>query len=631
MPDAGTGPAVVEHAKQIAARSRTGAMRLWAAARDRLTRLAARLRHGVRAAAACGRVGLAIMLVAAALLSRGLVRTGAGWRVQRGGRALARRLEALALAATRLAMVCLAACRASVERAIRAAHWAMGTDADAGEALASANQLDEDFEIVSVGGTGWGRRLSRGARIGRAAAIVGTVGIAVILAVGGPGAALSFAGSGWDQLANRINPKLPINALPIHLNASSWVAERLPGDAFRVRGIELRPSPADPRVAYACWPDHPNGGTGPAPVSLYVTHNGARSWVALDAPIASATLCRLVPDAADAWRVVLLTYASDLGTCAPPNVFASDDFGVSWARVGLPATLRPACDLAFFSLRGRLFAWSGSAQNTLAEGPTAQLLTSVDAGANWSQAFPNLPAGVVVTLVAAHGDGSVLALLSPAADRASPAGPATRTLWCAEPGMGQWIPIGQIPPGTTRVVASDDPDRPAGCQWSTLYALGFSGGDEGALGVVGQVAVATKGNGWRSIPPLADVGGASGIPLGDDGRVLAVGSGGTLLIDVPYFGSGSLGIGSPEHVIWGWDPVSGRWLRDYHVEPGNATIEGYAWDHSQGSGSPRLVVWLYSLNWGLPAFTGIFQSTFAPAPVAPAGLPGALAPTGGSA
>lgn len=614
------GPGVVSRARRVAGRMRATVPRVWAAGRGRVWNVAAVLRCWALRAGVAGRVRLALAWTVATLV------WGAGMagarRVRRRGLVHGHRLNAQMWVAARRVLPWLIACLNSRVRVVMGALRAVCARASAA-AAPDADQPDDGLEIVSAGGIpAWGQRLSPRARVGRAITMVGAVCLAIFVAVGGPGTALALVGSGWDELFGGVNPRPLVNALPIHLNASNWAAARLPGDAFRIRGIQLRPSPGDPGVAYACWPEHPTRGTEAAAVQLYVTADGAHSWTALHAPVTSAAQCRLVLDAADPRRVLLLTYPGDPAMCGPPGVFASDDGGTTWTPVGLPASLPPGCDLAFFSLGGRLFAWSGRAQTALAEGPAAQLLTSVDEGASWSPAFPHLPAGVVVTLVAAHMDGSLLALLSPAADQVSPARPATRTLWCAAPGMAQWSPIAQIPPGTERVLASDDPGGMVGCRWGTLYALGFIAGDAAGVGAASQIAVSTQGDGWRDVPPLRDVGGAPGLPLGTDGLALTVGPAGTLLIDVPYSGNGPTGIGAPQRVIWAWDPATGRWLRDYQAEPGNASIEGYAWDHSQGQAAPRLVIWLYSLNWGMPAFTGIFKSNFAPRPMAPAGLPG---------
>jgi hypothetical protein len=162
---------------------------------------------------------------------------------------------------------------------------------------------------------------------------------------------------------------------------------------------------------------------------------------------------------------------------------------------------------------------------------------------------------------------------------------------------------------------SSDPAPSADCDWGSVYAASYQGGSDPTApdAQVARMQVSVGGE-WRDVSALPISGAARDLPLGEDGRILGVGPGGLLLVHVLYTGPPSglaNGLASPSHVMWGWDPATGRWLRNWHVEPSNATLEGFAWDHTHGSGAPQLVLWLYVLNAGSPAITAIFRATIA--------------------
>lgn len=486
-------------------------------------------------------------------------------------------------------------------RAARAACARMGQapQEDAGdldELEIREDDLTSDGLADSRGAPMWVSRLAPRARVTRAALIAGTVGLALFVVLGGPSSALD----GLRQWASSLAPP-PATAAPRpQLNASFWAARRVPYAALHVRGITLAPSAAASDVAYACWVDRHAAPSGASVVNLYLTTDGARSWSALPAPPGAAGQCQIVPDAADAQRLLFVLLPPRGDTCAPPRVYDSANRGATWQAVAAPAALANACDLTFFQVRGALYAWSPAAQ--AGGGPAAHLLTSSDEGVTWQPVFDGAEAGGAVALVAAHASGALLVL-------AGASGRAQRTLWCRATPGAPWQSLGALPPGTNAAFAADGQHTESGCSWGTLYAAGYGpGSDPTTLRLEIR-----SGQGWKMVPPLPIPAAAGNLPLGGDGHILSVGPDGILLVATNYSGPGvgvTAGGTSPAHTIWGWEPRTGRWLTDIHIEPANSTIDGFIWDESQ-PGPPRLICWVYTLNGGIPAFTGVFRAAFA--------------------
>jgi hypothetical protein len=454
----------------------------------------------------------------------------------------------------------------------------------------------------------WTARLSVRARAWRGLLIVGTVALALFVVVGGPATLLADV----QQWAASFPAPRVAAAAPPRLNASFWVARRIPYQALDARGIILAPSATDSALAYACWVDGRSGQAATPPVNLYVTADGARSWQALQAPPDQARACQPIADTADSARLLLVLTPSSAGDCATPGVYASADRGANWHTVALPGALAGACDPTFALARGIIYAWSPAAQAQGSGGPAAQLLISGDYGLSWRPAFATVPANATVALVAARANGALLVLVS--VPGAHPASAPAATLWCRATADAAWQALAALPAGTSTAYAANGQPSGRGCSWGAIYAAGYATGDDPSIT---RLAV-SSGRGWQTLPPLPVAATASESPVTPDGRVLSVGPDDTLLVAIPYSGPGigvTAGAATPAHTFWGWDPHSGRWLEDVHIAPANSSIDGFVWDYTQ-NGAPRLFCWVYTLNAGVPAFTGLYRASFA-APSAP--------------
>jgi hypothetical protein len=435
--------------------------------------------------------------------------------------------------------------------------------------------------------------------------VIGALLVVICIALSGPAFLVSLAAQTWQQVHARLVPPVPTAPPPPSLRASQWAAIGLPSDRAFVRDVIFRPATSTPLVAYICGLSVPTGGTGGAPLALYVTWDGAHSWQALASPVVASATCDFVVDVNQPQHVVLLTTVGAQGSCDAPNVYLSATWGATWQPVTLPPPLDAACAPSFYLVNGRLYAWSQDGRYAAGGPPGSPLMASDDDGATWSTAFEGLSASALPSILGAHADGSLLVrVVDGGSFDTSPA--AAPALWCRDGVSGRWSLLADLPGLSSDVVFSANP-AVAGCSWAPLYAFYAFAASSGGQSGVASLAV-LRGSSWHVLPAVP-VDGASGRQtVGAVERVLGVGTGGTLLLDVPDT-SAIADASSPPYVIWGWNPPGGTWQRDDQEEPGNARIDGFSWDDSQAA-APKAVLWLFSVNWGVPAFTGVFRSSF---------------------
>jgi hypothetical protein len=432
----------------------------------------------------------------------------------------------------------------------------------------------------------WARRLPPRLRIQRAIVVTTALLLTLLVVLAGP-AALTALAEAWQQLAGSPMPLVSSSAPT--LLSSAWTAATLPAGVPGAANVALRPSPADPDIAYACWVTGPPG--GPGGLQLAATTDGARSWHALASPLPAASGCALLADAIDPQRALLLAFPLTRLDCDSPLVFATGDGGTDWSEVPLPYTVLPTCDPALLALGGTLYLWSGDGAAGL--GP-ARLLASADGGTSWQTVAGGLPAGMAVMLVAGRVDGALLALVCP------PDGGAGCALWDRPAGhpSPSWQQLGAVPGSFPLVYAASAalPASSVGGGWGPLYVL-VRPGAEPAADAVG-IQVWTHGGAWRILPPVQLPGGRVRTADGRALRLLAVGPGGMLLMEVPgamspTAVSASVDTGPVQSgALFAWVPEAGHWVGPLPAEPGNAAVAGLSWDGRDPGLSPRLVLWL---------------------------------------
>ncbi len=504
------------------------------------------------------------------------------------------------LATLRAALAAIAArAMAAVGDAARAAH-APGADLEL--------PGEETWELLPEPAARRQVAIAQGKAL-RSLGLVAALAFVLFVVLDGPATATEAARTAWLQYVEGRTQRAA-NALGATLNASDWIAARLPAAALYTRGITLRPAPSDPQTAYACWhvTGGPDGNAGP--LLVYATHDGARSWSVLVPPVAQTSQCDLIVDVADPERVLIEVAPAGGAGCAAPLLFASADGGGRWDRVAVPKGLQAVCDLSLLSDRGWLYAWSPSAQRQLRDTPAAQLLTSANEGATWRPAIAGLASGTLASVIAGRADGALLTLVR----SGSVVGQAqSAELWCSARPGAPWTPVSAVPADTPVVLAANESYASHGCDWGALYAARYStAAGLPAAGAAPSLIETSSPSGWHALPSLPLAGAAQYLPAGDGADVLGVGPSGVLLVQVVYTGGGGTlyqGGATSAHSVWGWEPSSKRWLLDTHPEPVNSFMEGLSWNASATHGAPQVVLWLYTLNAGVPAFTGIFRST----------------------
>lgn len=468
-------------------------------------------------------------------------------------------------------------------------------------------------------GPEWTRPRSRRARAWRLGLTLAVLALALAVVVEGPLSQLLLAPRPSTPRVTRIAPGLT----GPHLDSTGWAPAPVPRGTQDVRTIDVRPSPTDANVGYACWLA---GGLGPAPepLRISVSVDGERSWQTAKAPALAASACQLIPDAAAASHVVaLVDTAAITDTCASSAAYASADGAQTWSAIAWPSALRGACDAwrAIFSLNGRLFVWSPYYQQTSPRAPGALLYRSDDNGRTWQVVDP-APGDDTVAVVAGHVDGSVLVFANPIPGAVTGSTPLPR-LWSSPDGGTTWTALGTTPAGTSLVYASGEPTPPVDGGWGTVYAVALPP-DMEANAPVSPVAIdMSTASGWQAVRPLPEPDALPSQPLGLDGGILGVGPGGVLLVTVVYTADTSginNGLLAPPHMIWGWDPGTRAWLPDYDIVPSNTEVEGFSWARPPG-GAERIVILVFTINAGLPPFTGLFRATVV-APKASGGVGG---------
>jgi hypothetical protein len=504
------------------------------------------------------------------------------------------------LATLRAALAAIAArAMAAVGDAARAAH-APGADLEL--------PGEETWELLPEPAARRQVAIAQGKAL-RSLGLVAALAFVLFVVLDGPATATEAARTAWRQYVEG-RTQHAANALGATLNASVWIAARLPVAAFHTRGITLRPAPSDPQTAYACWhgAHGPDGNAGP--LLVYATHDGAYSWSALVPPVAQTSQCDLIVDVADPERVLIEVAPAGGAGCAVPLLFASADGGGRWDRVAVPQGLQAICDLSLLSDRGWLYAWSPSAQRQLRDAPAAQLLTSANDGATWRPAIAGLATSTLASVLDGRADGALLTLV-----RSSNVDGHTLAaeLWCSASPGAPWTPVSAVPADAPVVFAASDSHDLHGCDWGALYAARYSTAD--GLPMAGAVPTRIQTNspsGWHALPSLPLAGAAHDLPAGDGADILGVGSSGILLVEALYTsGAGPFYQGgvTPARSVWGWEPNSKRWLLDTHPEFVNSFVEGISWGTSATHGPSQVTLWLYTLNAGDPAFTGVFRST----------------------
>jgi hypothetical protein len=438
----------------------------------------------------------------------------------------------------------------------------------------------------------WDRRLSGRARLGRAAALVATVLVALVILIAPTG----LPGSIWRQLTGSQHPTSQTTPVPwsipsqlpegrtATLSMTGWQVIPVP-EGGRSQ-IDFTPFPNDPAKIFACAAVRNIPGKGPlaGPIKLWRTYDSGQHWQILPSlPSLTADTCVVLVATGATERVLLLAHTtSATGSCLSLRLLLSENDGDSWTALspphpGIADTNPERCD-AWVSSRS-IFWYEAGVCRTSGQSVCYELLRSDDGGDTWLPADQDLTAGSgSFTPIWTNEDGGQTLYASYSYPGSHPA----MVLWVTHNSGSDWQPVKPFPPNTrTNTFATQEPGI-ADAYPSNIIYRELIGPPETTLH---NVAEGSGSNTWATLPPLP----ALGTDAHHDGiaQVLGVASAGDLLVLGPGPGSASSGQQSgtsPPDWLWVWNPVIGRWESApvaLPVIPEGATI---SWGPVTGSG-----------------------------------------------
>jgi hypothetical protein len=457
-------------------------------------------------------------------------------------------------------------------------------------------------------------RLRRRAKLARSLLITATIGLPLVLLLH----AIQASAAGQRPIARSATPRPQLAGSPSRAVAP-WLAGTARRDSADLAGgaLDIQPAGTDSAVVYACWVDaQPDpSGTAAAAGSLHLaaSDDGAYTWRTLSSPVARATACHLTPDGGDARRLALTT---QVGTdtdsaCPSAHTFLSADGGRHWSALILPGVLADGCTptlaaraspgAAGFSLiNGTLALWTNDTPTPSDKARTAQLWISLDFGGTWRAAGTGLSSGSIEGVVSARADGALLVLVRRLDAGTSAATPASYELWSCAAGCPQWQRLARVPsvPGSALAVfASSGAWLLPGANWGTLYVVDST--PTAAPGAPTSIWASTETQAWtwHPLPPLPWLGSEGVTAAAMSGRVLGVGPGGALVLELRNAALEMVpGSAAQEQaavsVVCVWDPVRGQWLTPLLVEPATSSALAVVWDGQNAGRSPQLAIWL---------------------------------------
>ncbi len=435
---------------------------------------------------------------------------------------------------------------------------------------------ETDGEIVFVDLTSV-NALSRRQKIRRGLVTLLVVALALFFVAGGPSAvAATLAQRG--QVAHAI-PKVP--TFPMYSEEPAQRL-RLPQGAVNTVTTRIEPVNGNSGEAFACWasaaPDSQPAGV--SLIHLALTRDGGHEWTDVPSPLASGFYCDLTADSGPTDGIVAEIYAHpsqppQRAACTLPSLFyrgGAASGSMAWQPVAWPANIQPACGVRLALIGTRLYAWASQPLVPPMVDARALLITTADLGRTWQAGDSGLREQSSLTVLGVRPGGAVLAQT----DVAAPTG--SFELWQSADAGAHWRNRGPVPGTDPQVFVSSETPSPFADGWGPLYEIAQSVSNGAAQGEHRQyIAVSTLGAGWTPLPdpPLPQTWSQD--PLSGLFEGIAVGPGGSLLIDRGVPGSGRIGL-NPARYLWLWDPRHRAWLQSPNIQQANSFEAGIAWD-----------------------------------------------------
>lgn len=416
------------------------------------------------------------------------------------------------------------------------------------------------------------QRLSRGAKLRRAAVVVLAVVLALAVIFGGRlPTPFSFFASISHALTPRQPAALPIptaRALtarpPVPLAASPWQEIRLPTSHDMV--WSFAPVPSDPSTVYACansahFKDNP--------ATLWRSRDAGNHWQQMPVLFSNDTGCWVqVADDGLGHVSVLVEGGSTesfIGRgCELSALYLSRDNGATWNTLdpGAPFPLvepNSLCSLTLTPHHLYAFHYYSFQSDSATHVQQQAFLMRSDDGRTWTAADADIGAFNYfgVQFVPERDDDTLLANVSyQSGDEAG------TTLWRSSDAGRHWRSMGKVV-GFSELMVSQEPVTTRTTLASRiLYGLVANRAPEELYYM--RAIESSDGQHWEKLPPLP-VPGAAPDRVGVR-EALGVAAGGKLLFlgvdpraGVPATGGSYDDATSGEQWLWVWDPLAQRW------------------------------------------------------------------------
>lgn len=460
----------------------------------------------------------------------------------------------------------------------------------------------------------WDRRLTRGAKLRRAAVVVLAVLLALSVTFGERLPGLPAFVASVSRVLSMRQPIAPIPAArvltahrPVPLAASPWQEIGLPMPHDIV--WSFAPVPSDASTVYACVN---SARVRDNPTTLWRSRDAGYHWQQMPVFFGNDTAC-LVQIADDGMgHVSVLVESGSAETflgrgCELTALYLSRDNGATWRMLdpGAPFPLVEANSLCSLTITPRhLYAYHSYSYKTNAGMQSQSVLMRSEDGRTWKAADADIGAFDYfgVQIVTDRGDDTLIAKVTHQhGDQYS------TVLWRSSDAGQHWRQFGETEAFAELMVSHEPPTTRSALASHMLYGLSGTYIPEELYRL--RAIESSDGQHWERLPPLP-VPRAAPDHVGVR-EVVGVAAGGKLLflgvdprVGVPT-SSGSLDdLRGGEQWLWAWDPHAQRWevpqapLRATKVSPcsDHCWMPHLAWGASPDGTRYGTYVWV--MRWG---------------------------------
>ena len=468
----------------------------------------------------------------------------------------------------------------------------------------SPRNSDDDEFSFETGGQGTEHRLTLQGKIRRGGLAALAVMLAAFFLLSGPSTLWSWLTSvhlpiGHSRPASTVTP--PTLG---HLTASDLP---MPEGVQNTLTVKFGPANGPDGFIYSCWTQQmptSNGISRAFHVALWTS--AIQTWISLPAPVATASVCSVIPDRESENGVLLAVWPlkqTASSTCLLPQLYHSDDAGALWVALPWPLGIQPACSPQFFLAEGRLYVESSTvllpSDVLLPTSAAGFLITTDTRSVSWEPADQGQANDSSFQLVGLRPGGRLLA----ESFHGLSGGYQSRLLWESSDSGQHWIICALLPGDAPTVTVSSNPAATDHGGWGYVYVSYVTDGLNSHAALRYGV-LDTPGGRWTSLPLPESSGSALSGPMT---RLLPDGGEGPLESLIYLRSQDATGRAlSPLYLPWLWDTDRKAWTLDPMYLPANAIPQGVSWEN----GAMTLIISV--IHQGVEPFLENFSLTLTP-------------------